>query len=334
MDASISSLLSFVFGSSIPLSAFIAVWVFVLLISLFALIRGSDTFIEGAKQMGASLGLSRFAIGVLIVGFGTSLPELATSISAALKDETAVVIGTTMGSNITHILFVIGLLTIVGGSVILKQRLLHTGMPIFFIATVHYLFILKDGYVDRPEGLLLLGTFAAYVWYLIHEAGVEHDVNVLHSGKKPHLRFRSLTLIILGLIAIFVGANFAVDMVVNMAIAFAVPLGLVSIAAIGFGAALPELFVTLQSIRKKEQELAIGNIFGSHTFNILITTGAAALITPLVADSVVMELGIYVFAAASVIFFVTCMNRQILRWEGIMFVLFFAFFLVKLTEFL
>lgn len=284
--------------------------------------------------MGASLGLSRFAIGILIVGFGTSLPELATSISAALKGETPVVIGTTMGSNITHILFVIGLLTIVGGSVMLKRRLLHTGMSIFFIATVHYLFILQDGYVDRLEGLLLLGTFAAYIWYLVHEANVEHDVKVLHSGKKPHLRFHSLTYITLGLVAIFVGANFAVDMVVNIAVAFAVPLGLVSIAAIGFGAALPELFVTLQSIKKKEQELAIGNIFGAHTFNILTTTGAAALITPLVADNVVMELGIYIFAAASVIFFVTCMNRQILRWEGIMFVLFFAFFLVKLTEFL
>lgn len=334
MDESISSLLGLIFGSSIPLWSFVIAWVTVLLISLYALVRGSDTFLEGAKQMGASLGLSRLAIGILIVGFGTSLPELATSISAALKDETAVVIATTMGSNIAHILLVIGALTAIGGGVVLRRKLLHTGMPIFFIATVHYLFILKDGYVDRLEALLLIGTFAAYIWYLVHEAKVEDNVKMLHGGPKPHLRFQSLTFIALGISAILVGANFAVDMVVNLATSFAVPLGLVSIAAIGIGANLPELFVALRSIKMKEQELAIGNIFGSHTFNILTTTGAAALITPLVADKVVMELAIYVFMAASAIFFVSCLARQILRWEGMMMVLFFVFFLIKLTEFL
>lgn len=327
-------MLGFIFDGDAPLYAFVTAWIIVLLISLFALIRGADTFLEGAKQMGESLGLSRLAIGILIVGFGTSLPELGASISAALKGETPIVIATTMGSNISHILLVAGAMAAIGGRVVLKLRLLNGGMPIFFIATVHYLLILKDGFVDRLEALLLLGTFAVYIWYLVYEAKKEDDVKVLRSGQKPHLRFYSLIFIVLGLAAILVGANFAVDMVVNIATAFALPLGLVSIAAIGIGASLPEFFVALQSIRTKEQELALGNVFGAHTFNILITTGAAALITPLVADKVVMELGIFVLMGASAIFLISCVNRQILRWEGIMMLLFFGFFLIKLATFL
>lgn len=299
------------------------------------LVRGADTFVVGAKQIGASLGMSKFAIGVLIVGFGTSLPELASSIAAALDGSTEIVVANAVGSNITNILLVVGILAAFGGKIVIKRDLIKTELPIFFIATVHFIAVIWDGTVDRIEGLLLLGTFVAYMWYLFMEAEGEDKVE-LHEGEKgrPQLEAKSLAFVVLGVGAVLVGAHFTVDMVVNIATMATVPLGLVSILAIALGTSLPELFVSLHAIKTGETEMAIGNIFGSNAFNILMVIGIPALITPLVADAVVMQLGMQVLLAASLIFFVNGLAKQIMRWEGMMMLLFFAFFIIKLAAFL
>ena len=131
-----------------------------------------------------------------------------------------------------------------------------------------------------------------------------------------------------------IGAHYTVEMVVNIATAIEVPLGLISIAAIALGTSLPELFVSLQALKTGEAELAIGNIFGSNAFNILVVIGIPGLIAPLVAGEVVMGLGIGILAAASAILFVNGLARQIMRWEGMMLLLFFGFFLIKLIDYI
>jgi cation:H+ antiporter len=122
-------------------------------------------------------------------------------------------------------------------------------------------------------------------------------------------------------------------MAVNIASGLAIPLGLVSIGAIAIGTSLPELFVSLRAIKNKEVDLAIGNIFGSNAFNILLVVGIPGLIAPLVAGEVVMELGLVVLLAASLILFVNGLARQVQKWEGVMMILFFIFFMVKLVQF-
>lgn len=310
-------------------------WTIYLAVAIFALVRGADTFVVGAKQMGASLGMSKFAIGVLIVGFGTSLPELASSIAAALDGATEIVVANAVGSNITNILLVVGILAAFGGRIVIKRDLIKTELPIFFIATAHFLAVIWDGQVDRVEALLLLGTFTAYMWYLFVEAEGEDSVDLYkENGGRPRLQAKSLAFILLGVGAVLVGAHFTVEMVVNIAGLAKVPIGLVSIIAIALGTSLPELFVSIQALKTGETELAIGNIFGSNAFNILVVIGIPAMITPLVADVVVMKLGIQVLLAASLIFFVNGLAKQIMRWEGMMMLLFFVFFLIKLTDFL
>jgi cation:H+ antiporter len=314
----------------------IGIWVGILAVSLFALVRGADMFVVGAKQMGASLGMSKFAIGVLIVGFGTSLPELASSIAAALEGSTEIVIANAVGSNITNILLVVGVLAALGGRIVIKRDLIKTELPIFFIATVHFLAVVHDGVVDRIEAMLLLGTFCAYIYYLIYEAEGGDKVDLVKDKKdrRPRLEAKSIAFILVGMVFVLLGAKFTVDMVVNIAMFANVPIGLVSIAAIALGTSLPELFVCLQAIKTGEGELAIGNIFGSNSFNMLVVVGIPGLIVPLVADQVVMDLGIGILLAASAIFFVNGLARQIMRWEGFMMLLFFAFFLIKLIDFL
>ena len=309
-------------------------WVIYLAIALFALVKGAGMFVTGAKQVGAALGMSKFAIGVLIVGFGTSLPEFASSLAAALDGSTEIVIANVVGSNITNILLVVGMLAVVGGGVVIKRDLLKTELPVFFIATTLFIAIIFDGSVDRIEALLLLGTFFAYVWYLFVDSRKEDPVEQIEESSLPKLEPKSIIYIVIGIAAVLVGAHFTVDIVVKIATAFEVPLGLVSIAAIALGTSLPELFVSLRSIKDGEAELAIGNIFGSNAFNMLMVVSVPALITPLVADEVVMGLGIKVLMAASAIFFVTGLAKQVMRWEGLMMLMFFLFFAVKLMDFI
>lgn len=313
----------------------ILLWTVYLAAALFALVRGADMFVIGAKQIGASLGMSKFAIGVLIVGFGTSLPELASSIAAALDGSTEIVIANAVGSNITNILLVVGVLAALGGRVVIKRDLIKTELPIFFIASTHFIAVVWDGAVDRLEAVLLLGTFCAYMWYLFVEAREEDSVELKKSsGRIERLQAKSIVFILFGVASVLLGAHFTVENVVNIATAMSVPLGLISIAAIALGTSLPELFVSLQALKTGEAELAIGNIFGSNAFNMLVVVGVPGLITPLIADAVVMGLGLQVLLAASLIFFVNGLAKQIMRWEGMMMLLFFAFFIIKLVDFI
>ena len=308
-------------------------WIIYLVIALFALVRGSGLFVTGAKQVGSSLGMSQFAIGVLIVGFGTSLPEFASSVAAAISGSTEIVIANAVGSNITNILLIVGTLAVVGGGVIIKRDLLKTELPVFFISTTLFIAIVFDGSVDRIEALLLLGTFAAYVWYLFVESDSEKPAEAMKENNRSRMETKSIVYIVIGVAAVLVGAHYTVEMVVNIATALSVPVGLVSIGAIALGTSLPELFVSLRSIKDGEAELAIGNIFGSNAFNMLIVVSVPALITPLVADEVVMDLGLKILMVASAIFFVLGLARHVMRWEGMMMLLFFLFFVAKLMSF-
>ncbi|NCN11707.1 calcium/sodium antiporter [Candidatus Kaiserbacteria bacterium] len=308
-------------------------WSVILIVALYVLIRGADLFVEGAKQIGSALGMNSFAIGVLIVGIGTSLPELASSVAGVIAGSPEIAVANAVGSNITNILLIVGILALVGGPVLIKKDLLKTELPIFFIATVHFTAIIYDGIVDRIEAWLLFGTFCAYVWYLLTS---EKEIAGESSEKKEkgNVTIKMIVLIIFGILALLVGAKFTVDMAVNIATALAVPIGLVSITAIAIGTSLPELFVSLRAVKLNETELAIGNIFGSNAFNILMVVGMPGLIMPLTAGPVVMEVGVWVFIAASLILFVIGLARQVQRWEGIAMLLFFTFFLVKLMHFI
>lgn len=307
-------------------------WVGILLVALFVLVRGADLFVVGAKHIGASLGMSNFLIGVLIVGLGTSLPELASSLAAVMKGTTEIVIANAVGSNITNILLIVGVLAALGGPVKINKNLLQSELPIFIIATVHFVASVHDGMVDRIEALLLVGTFTAYLWYLLSPANKAKEEMKAKNGFNG-LTVKSVVFALLGIVAVLVGAKYTVDMAVNIATGLSIPLGIVSIGAIAIGTSLPELFVSLRAIKSKEVDLAIGNIFGSNAFNILMVVGIPGLFAPLVAGEVVMQLGLGVLIAASLILFINGLAQRVQRWEGVAMLIFFSFFLIKMLTF-
>lgn len=310
-------------------------------ISLFVLVKGADLFIEGARQLGIRLGMSAFAVGVLIVGMGTSLPELTSSLAAVFSGLSDVVIANAVGSNITNILLVVGVLAFFGGRIVIHQNLIKTELPIFVISTIHFGASVYDGVVDRVEAVLLLATFGAYLWYIVYESKNDNGQTAeleeaVASEEKPVATslVRPILLAVFGLVALVIGAKFTIDMAVNIASGLLIPVAFISITAIAIGTSLPELVVTIQAIRSKQTEMGVGNIFGSCAFNMLIVVGLPALIVPQVADAIVMELGLAIMLVASAILFVTGLARQIMRWEGLMMLIFFVFFMVKLFELL
>ena len=312
-------------------------WSILLIGALFVLIKAADIFIDAARTIGEYFGMSSFAIGVLIVGMGTSLPEFAASLAAVYNHATEIIVANAVGSNITNILLIVGSMAFFGGTVLIKQELIKTELPIFVISTILFAATIFDGRVDRIEGWLLLGTFAAYLWYLLVESRAETDIEqqvpLLTSPIKPFPAWSFLAGGI-SLAAILISASYVVTAVVHIATVLMVPVGFISISAVAIGTSLPELFVSLRAIKSHQTEMAIGNIFGSNAFNMLVVVGLPATMTPLVASTVVMQLGLGIMMAASAIFFVIGLAQKIMRWEGLMMLIFFAFFMVKLLAFM
>lgn len=318
-------------------------WMLIMAVSIYVLIKGADLFIEGARQIGIRLGMSAFAVGVLIVGMGTSLPELTASLAAVWSGIPDIVIANAVGSNVTNILLVVGVLAFFGGRIIIHQNLIKTELPIFVISTIHFGASVYDGVVDRIEAVLLLATFGAYLWYIIYESkhdpdgdGVpdNDDQTELNTKIRQQSIVKPVLISIFGLIALVAGAKFTIDMAVDIATGLSIPVAFISITAIAIGTSLPELVVTIQAIRNKQTEMGVGNIFGSCAFNMLIVVGLPALIVPQIAAPVVMDLGLAIMLVASAILFVSGLARQIMRWEGLMMLIFFVFFMVKLVELL
>lgn len=312
----------------------IIIFALILVVSLAVLIKGADFFIEAAKKIGVGLGMSPFVIGVLIVGLGTSLPELASAIAAVLKEETGIVVANVVGSNIANILLVVGLLALLAKKIIIRRDLLKSEIPLFVIATTHFLFIIHDGLVTRLESLLLLGTFGAYLWYIIKEPPSDLEIVEEIPIKEKIRKYKNIGLLLVGLVGIIVGAHFTIYAAVEFALLAGVPVTVVTILGIAVGTSLPELMVSLQAIKTGEVDLAVGNIFGSNAINMLLVTGVPALITNLHVDDVVMSVGIHILLAASVIFFVHGLSRRLMRWEGVMLLLFFIFFIVQLFSYI
>lgn len=309
-------------------------WLGLLGLAIYGLLRGADTFVVGASRLGVIWGMAPFVVGVLIVGLGTSLPELATSLAALSVGANEVILANVVGSNITNILLVGGVLALLSRRIDIKENLLVSELPLFTIATVHFVLILQDGMVSQLEGGLLIGTLVAYLWYLKSHAATNPPSAVDTQPAESYDPYLALTLALGGILVTILGAHYTVVALLEIATVLTIPVSVLSIVVVAVGTSLPELAVSLQAVRQGEAEMAIGNIFGSNAFNIFVVAGIPALFVPLMSTPVIQDLGLYVMIAASVIFFVGGLARQLQPWEGAMMLLFYGFFLINLLEYL
>lgn len=289
---------------------------FVLLIIGFALlVWGADKFVAGASAFARRLGVSPLLVGLTIVAFGTSAPELAVSLTAALQGANEIAVGNVVGSNLFNLLVVAGLSAVIC-PLVMDRTLLRRDWPLSVGAAVLLLvFIAPDLKISRIEGLILLATFAVVLGAQIRAALKNRDELETEEDEVLMPPVMIGVNIVLGLACIIIGGQMAVNGATGIARMFGLSETLIGLTIVAIGTSLPELVTSLVAARKGQNEIAMGNVIGSNLFNILLILGVSSAITPIPVQATSI-VDCIVLIAVSVIFYLPAMRGKLGRFPG------------------
>lgn len=295
----------------------------VLVVSFFALIKGADIFVEGASSLAKKLGVSAAVIGLTIVAMGTSAPEAAVSISAALKGSNEIALGNVVGSNLFNLLVVLGVCMVITKLPTQKETLVRD-FPWNIIATVAVIafIVLFDSKITRLEGIALLVLFVSYMGYLLYKTLKERKTSEEDEVAENSLA-KSLIFLVGGLALVIVGGDLVVDSATAIARSWGVSDALIGLTIVALGTSLPELVTSIVAARKGESEMAIGNVIGSNLFNLLFILGMTATIMPVAIDlaSGILVDTIILLAVTIMMYIFSATGNKLQRAEGVVSVL-------------
>ena len=310
-----------------------AVW---FVVGLAALVAGADALVRGASRLALAWGISPLVVGLTIVAFGTSAPEMAVSSSAVLGGQSDIAVGNVVGSNIFNVLFILGASALIVPLVV-HHQLIRQEVPIMLGASLLLLALGLDGRIAVGEGAALLLLLVAYTGFLVvqsrRQGGDQPDA--FESALPPPSKgswgssvWAQLGLIAAGLALLVLGS----DWLVGSAVAFAKALGVsdvvIGLTIVAAGTSMPEVATSITAALKGERDMAVGNVVGSNTFNILGVVGLSGLVAGsegLVLVPSVLNVDIWVMLAVALAclpVFIT--GREIARWEGALFLLYYA----------
>jgi|TARA_A100001518_G_C1212142_1_gene54715 cation:H+ antiporter len=313
-----------------------------LIAGLVLLVAGAEVLVRGAAKLAAQFGISPLVIGLTVVAFGTSAPETAVSVQAALNGSGDIAIGNVVGSNIANVLLILGMTALVAPLVVSRQ-LIRLDVPIMIGASLVTFGLAWDGELSRIDGALLFTAVVVYTLFLIISSRREKAAEVDHEfakefgldePAKPHAGLINAGLVIAGLVLLVVGSNFLVEGAVALARALGLSELVIGLTVIAIGTSLPELATSIMAAFRGERDIAVGNIVGSNIFNLLCVLGLASLVSPqaigvssnaLAFDFPVM---IAVAVACLPIFFA---GYCIKRWEGALFVAYYVAYTLYLV---
>lgn len=248
------------------------------LAGLVGLFFGGEYLVRGASALARGFGVSAMVIGLTIVGFGTSAPELLVSVQAALSGEPGIAIGSVMGSNIANVLLILGISAVIA-PLVLPARRLWRDLAVMVVATLALWPVLADGAVTRIEGLLLLAGLAGFLAmaFLSGEGADKTEV----AKAEPALLAWGQTLA--GLVALVVGARLMVDSASEIARGFGISDAVIGLTVVAVGTSLPEMATSAIAALRRQSDIAVGNVVGSNIFNLLGILGTTALVAPIPA---------------------------------------------------
>lgn len=289
------------------------------IVSLTVLLRASDWFVDSAEEIGLSLGISPFIIGVTIVAFGTSLPELATSIASVLGGESQIVVSNVVGSNITNIALVLGLVAVVVGKIELEYNIWHIDMPYLWGSAFLLWFSLQDLNFSIFEAVLFIFGIVIFLSYSIKG-------NVGNGEKEKRASWRSYLFLIIGGVLVWLGADYTIEAISNLSKIAGIDPKIIALSAVALGTSLPEVIVSLNAARKGKTSIAIGNVLGSNIFNTYIVMSIPRFIGQLEIPRDIHAFYIPLMIAMTVLFGIMTNNKKVTRWEGTILLLFYVFF--------
>lgn len=308
----------------------IALWGIIFILSLVVLVKGADLFLAAAEKIGLRLGMSPFVVGVLIVGLGTSAPELFSGIAAVLSDVKEVVVANAVGSNIANILLVIGIAALATKKLSVSKNLIDSELPMLAVSTVIFLMVVIDGTVTMGESFFLITAYLIYLFYTLYSGEGDESRSFFKFPIGERVAWLDVGKLLVGATGLVLGAKFLIDSVIQLSDILNIAPSIISITAIAFGTSLPEILVSYKAARAGKPEVAVGNIFGSNAFNALMVVGIPGLFTHLPVNGATIAIGIPVMALATLLFIISGISRTIYQWEGMMFLLFYALFILKL----
>lgn len=325
----------------------IAIWLAIFVISLAVLIKSADVFTSGAEIAGLKLKISPFIIGVTIVSIGTSLPELITGFIAMFRGAPEIVAANAIGSNVANILLVVGLACVAARKLIVKRSLIDLDAPLLAISMAILFVTVLDGKVTFWEAVILVITYIIYIGYTIKTGQSDNDeIDRDHEKIKKMVKkdimskedkakmatswLRSILYIIVGVVGIYVGADWTIKSVIEVGTMLGVSASVIAITAIAVGTSLPELAVSVTAARRGQFEIALGNIFGSNIFNGMMVIGVPALIRDLPVDPVTLNVGVVFMVIATTLYIISAISQRVHRWEGLMYLCLYALFMIKI----
>lgn len=248
-------------------------------VGLVALFLGGEYLVRGASNIARHFNLSPMVIGLTIVGFGTSAPELLVSLQAALAGQPAIAIGNVLGSNIANILLILGVSAVIA-PLLIPLRKVWRDIGMVLVATAALWVMLLDGTISRLDGVILLIGLAVFMTMAFVLGKEEPDLDAVPPAKMSVALLQTVG----GLIVLVIGARLLVDSATEIARTFGVSEAVIGLTVVAIGTSLPELATSVIAALRKQTEIAVGNVIGSNIFNIFSILGITSLIMPIPAD--------------------------------------------------
>jgi len=308
-------------------------WVGVFIASLCVLIKASGFFTDSAEKIGLLFGISPFIVGVTIVAFGTSMPEIITSVIAVLKDSSEIVVGNVVGSNIANIFLVFGLTAIIAKKMTIAHDIIKVDLPFLIGSACLLAASIWDGSFNRVEALLCLAAMVIYLLYTVSTEAKHKDPllekELEEKVEKKESPVKVWVVLVVSAFFIYLGANYTIESIITLSQMLGIGKELIAVSAVAFGTSLPELVVTITAVRKGNPEIAVGNILGSNVFNALAVMGIPALLGTLIIPPSIITFALPMMLIATILFVFMTLDKEIANWEGWLLLLLYVFFIGK-----
>lgn len=310
----------------------VVTWAIIFIASLGVLIKSSDLFIISAEEIGTFFKLPPFVIGILIIGFGTSLPELVSALVSVTSGASEIVVGNVLGSNITNIFLIVGIAGFYGKEFVVDYDVMKSDVPFLAAAVFLLAFMIVDQEYTTAEAVLCLVGFVFYLYYTLKKPEQMQEILELEENPiKP--RLRHWFILLLAPVGIYFGARYTIDAVVVISRKMLIAPEAIALSAIALGTSLPELIVTISAARKGKPELTIGNVLGSNIFNTLMVMGAPAMIGTLRIPDSIITFSLPLSLVATLLYIIIVLDHKVNRLEGGILLMFYVFFILRVFGF-
>lgn len=319
-----------------------ALTIFSLVIGLVFLVGGAELLVKGAATIASKLGIAPVIIGLTVVAFGTSAPELAVSVSAALGGDADVALGNVVGSNIANILLILGASAVIGGLAV-SQRIIRFDIPLLIVVSVVAFLMALDNTIGRIDGIILFAVVVGYTGWLIRQArGEREDIVEEYTESVETLEGRAVArplwfnvmLVVAGLVVLVVGSQLLVNSATDIAEAAGISDLVIGLTVVAIGTSLPELATSILAAIRGQRDIAVGNVIGSNLFNLMSVLGLSSIVSSngIPVIDVSLRLDFPVMLAATIVLVPIVWNGfEIKRWEGFVLIAFYLVYIAYLV---